>query len=80
MNLEDLTDSEILTLKYNLTDVICETFHFFAKEEPLQFNEVDWQDSFSYWRFHRPAIIAINKIVEKLIDYDKTDTSTYISD
>ncbi len=49
----------------DLAHVICKTFHEFAKGEPKQFTEADWEDKFAYWRFYRASSIAVENLLTK---------------
>ena len=48
-----------------LRTLLCTTLHDFAKKEPTQFQDADWQnDEFTYWRFDRVSM----QIADKLLD------------
>ena len=52
-------------LEIDLRRIICKTFYEFAKKEPAQFQDANWQDSFTYWRFDRASMIAVDNILKE---------------
>ena len=52
----------------DIKEIIQTEFYQFAKREPKQMYNKDWDDVFTSYRFHRPAIITANKIVDFIKD------------
>lgn len=52
-------------LKFDLSDLICKTFHKFAKEEPTQFDkpEKGWDYWATYYKFKRASDVAVNNLL-----------------
>jgi hypothetical protein len=54
----------IKNLRYDIWSIIQKEFYLFIRENPTHYDEVDWNDTFTSYRFGLQSQIASKKIMD----------------